>query len=107
MSLFKADRRLAGMGRRVLLRSTCDVADPQRPHEFEARQAADVLRVPLAQGRILRGLADERVLHDRITEVVHNSGDREDATEAVIQALLAHFFLPRSWSIASTNTLHR
>lgn len=38
VGLFKAERRRAGLGGLELERPTRDVADPQRPHKFEAGQ---------------------------------------------------------------------
>ena len=43
MGLFKAERRLAGLGCRELEGATRNAADPQRPHELEAGQPSEVL----------------------------------------------------------------
>ena len=41
VGLLKAERRLAGLGRRELVGPTRNVADPQRSHELEAGQPSD------------------------------------------------------------------
>jgi hypothetical protein len=35
--------------------------------------------------RVLRFLADDRVLHDRVAEVVNHASDGKGATEALVQ----------------------
>src|SRR5205814_4561907 len=79
--LLEADLRLTGPDRGVLEWSAGDVAHPQGAHEFESRQAREILRVPLAELWIPRALPDDRVLDHRIAEVFDDGGDREDATE--------------------------
>src|SRR5688572_24850653 len=88
MRLFEAQMSATRLCCRKLERSTRDLADPQGSHELEARQPAEILRVPFPQGRILRSLSDDRVLHDCIAKVVHDSGDGEDAAKPFIQTLL-------------------
>ena len=88
MRLLKAERRRAGLGGRELERSTRSVADPQRPHELEAGQPLQILRVPFPQPWVLGLLADDRVLHDGIAEVIDHRRDGEDAAEPLVQTFL-------------------
>jgi hypothetical protein len=69
-----------------LLRPAGNVADPQRAHEFEAWKSAQIVRVPFPELGVLRLLADDRVLHDRVAEVVDHCCDSERATEPLVQA---------------------
>ena len=87
---FQADGRLTWLRGRVLEGAAGDVADPEGPHELQAGQPAELLGVPFAEGRVVGALTDDRVLHDRITEVVDDRRDGEYATESVVQGLLAH-----------------
>ena len=88
MGLLKAERRLAGLGRRELVGPTRNVADPQRSHELEAGQPSQVLGVPFPQLRVLRLLADDGVLHDGVAEVIHHRCDGEDAAQPLVQTVL-------------------
>src|SRR6266568_4861000 len=63
--------------------------DPQCPQELEARQTSWVFhRVPFVQLGVC--LDHLRVLQQLVAEVIHHSGDGEDATEAFIQGRLRH-----------------
>ena len=90
MRLFEAEHRAPRHGGRVLERPARDVAYPQGSHELQAGEAAEILGVPLTKGRVLRLLADDRVLHDGVAEVVDDGGDGECATESFVEALLGH-----------------
>ena len=78
MRLLKAERRRAGLGRRELIRTARNVADPQRPHKLEAGQPSQVIGVPFPQLRVLGLLADDGVLHDGVAEVINHRRDGED-----------------------------
>src|SRR5215203_2786297 len=88
VGLLKAEGRCAGLGGCELEGSTRSVADPQRPHELEAGQPFQVLRMPFPQLRVLGLLADDRVLHDGVTEVIHHRRDGEDAAQTLVQSFL-------------------
>src|SRR5829696_1358158 len=88
VSLLQTERRRAGLGGRELERPTRSVADPQRPHELEAGQSLQVLRVPVPQRRVLGLLADDGVLHDGVAEVIHYRRDGEDTPEPLVQTVL-------------------
>src|SRR6266511_1197588 len=62
-----------------------DVADPQGAHEFQARQSAQIVRVPLPKGRVPRLLTNDRIFHERITEMVDDRSDGKCTTEPVVQ----------------------
>jgi hypothetical protein len=79
VSFFETEWRLAGPGSRELERSTRDVADPQCPHELEARQPSQVLCVPFAELRVFGLLSDNGGLHNRVAKVIHHRSDGEDA----------------------------
>ena len=81
---------LPGRVRRVLEGPSGDVADPQGPHELQAGQPGQAVRVPVAKLRVLRLLADDRVLDQRIAEVVNHSRNGKRAAEPLIEGLLAH-----------------
>ena len=95
MGLLEADGRAPRPRGGVLERSTGDVADPQGAHELQAGQPAEVVRVPLAESRVFRLLADDRVLDDRIAEMVDHRCDREDAAEPLVQTCIRHGSSPR------------
>jgi hypothetical protein len=78
-----------------VLGSTGNVADLQSAHEFEAWQPAQIVGVPLPEGRVLRSLADDRVLHDSVAEVVDHCCDGECATEPVVKTRFRQFLPPR------------
>src|SRR5207247_7947278 len=89
-------------------RAAGDVAHPEGAHELEARQSAEIVRVPIPQCRVLRLLADDRVLHDGLAEMIDNGCDRKHAAEPLVQALLRHSSLPfcsrvRSAAVARTS----
>ena len=96
MGLLEAERIVARLGPDVLEGPAGDLADPQRAHELQARQAGQLLGVPLAQLGVVRTLPGDLVPDDRVAEMVHDRGDREDAAEALVQALLAHVDRPLS-----------
>ena len=85
MSFLQAERSAPGSCGCKLEGSTRNVADPQGAHEFQARQPAQVVRVPLTEGRIRGTLTDDRILDDGIAEVVDDCRDRECATEPFVQ----------------------
>lgn len=89
VGFLKAERRRTGLGGPELKGPTGNVADPQRPHELEAGQPAEVLGVPLPQLRVLGLLADDGVLHD-VAEVIHHRRDGEDAAQPFVQTFLRH-----------------
>jgi len=70
--------------------STGDVADPQRAHELQPWQPAQLVGMPLTKLRVLRCLADDGVLDDRIAEVVDHRSNGEHATQSFVQARLCH-----------------
>src|SRR5215217_263106 len=75
---------------RVLERPARHSADPQGSHELEARQSAQVLRMPLPEGGVLRSFPYDRVLHNRVAKVLNNRRDGEDAAKSLVQTLLSH-----------------
>src|SRR5688500_7126375 len=72
VSLFKTERRRTWLGGRELEGSTGNVANPKRPHELKAGESVQVLGMPLPQPRVLGLLADDRVLHDGVADVLHH-----------------------------------
>jgi hypothetical protein len=82
--LLKAERRRPGLGGGELERPTRNVADPQRPHEFEAGQSSQVFGVPFPQLRVLGFLADDRILHDGVAEVIYHRRYGEDAAQSLV-----------------------
>ena len=74
----------------VLEGSAGDVADPQGAHELQAGQPAQVVGVPLPELRVGRLLTDDRVVHDRVAEMVDDRGDGERATESIVETCLSH-----------------
>jgi len=88
MGLLETERRLAGLGGRILEGTARNVADPQRPHELEAGQSFQALAVPLPQMGVLGLLADDGVLHDGVAEVIHHRRDGEDAAQPLVQTFL-------------------
>src|SRR5512133_733340 len=90
----QAERSAARYRGDVLLRATGNVADPQGAHEFEARKSAQIVGVPLAEVGVLRLLADDGVLHDRVAEVVNHRCDGEYATEPVVKGRFRHCLPP-------------
>ena len=81
---------LPGLRGRELERAAGDVAHPQRAHELEPRQPVEAVRVPFAQRRVLRALADDRVLDQRVAEAVDHRGDRECTPKPVIETGFRH-----------------
>src|SRR6476660_8582114 len=90
MGLFQPQGCAAWLGSSERKRSTRDVADPQGAHELQAWQPGQFVRMPLAECRVLRSLADDRVLDDRIAEMVDHGSDREHATQSIVEARLTH-----------------
>jgi plastocyanin len=60
--------------------STGDIANPQGAHELQSRQPLQLLGMPLTKLRVLRCLADDGILDDRIAEVVDHRSDGEHAS---------------------------
>jgi hypothetical protein len=73
-----------------LLGSTGNVADPQGAHEFEAWKSAQIVGVPFPEGGVLRLLADDRVTHYSVAEVVDYCCEGECATEQSVQTRFRH-----------------
>src|SRR5690349_21684248 len=90
VGFLEAERGAARPCGAELERSAGDLADPQGAHELEAGKASEAVRVPLAKGRVGRSLTDDRVLDQRIAEVVHDGGDREHATQTLVETRLCH-----------------
>src|SRR5215510_12276104 len=90
MGFLETEWRLAWLGGLEPEGAARNVADPQRPHEFEARQSSQVLGVPFPQLWVLRRLADNGVLHNGVAEVAHYRCNGEHATQPFIQTLLRH-----------------
>ena len=88
MGLFQTEDGAPGLGGHVLEWPAGHVAHPQGAHELQAGKPAQILRVPLTEGGVLRLLTDDRVLHDGVAEVVDDGGDGEDATEPFVEASL-------------------
>src|SRR5262245_42352119 len=88
VGLLKAKRSLARPGGRELVGTAGSLADPKRPHEFEARQPFQILGVPVLQLRVLGPLANDGVFHNRIAEVVDDCCDGEDAAQPLVQTFL-------------------
>ena len=66
--------------------------------------------MPLAECRVVGALARDGVLDDRIAEMVDDRGDREDATQSLVQALFGHrgtLLLVRSDGSAERSVSHR
>src|SRR5512146_430228 len=93
MGFFQAERCAAWFRGCVVLGSAGDVADPEGAHELEAWKSAQVVGVPFPEGGVLRALADDRVVHDRVAEVVDYCCDGECATEAFVETRFRHLFL--------------
>lgn len=62
-----------GFRRHRRRRSARNVAEPQRPHRLQTGQPPQL--------RVLGLLADDWVLHDGVTEVIHHRRDGEDAAQ--------------------------
>jgi hypothetical protein len=88
MGLLKAEWRLARLGRRELEGAARNVADPECSHEFEAGQPSQVLGMPFPQLRVLGLLADDRVLHHGVAEVIHHRCNGEDASQTFVKTFL-------------------
>src|SRR4029450_7255541 len=88
MRLLKAQMRFTRLGRAEFERPARDLADPQGSHELEARQPIQVLRVPFPEGCVLRSLSHDWVLHHRVTKMVNDRSDGEDAAKSFIETLL-------------------
>jgi hypothetical protein len=95
MGFLQAERSTAWFRGCILLGSTGNLADPQGAHELEAWKSAQIIGVPFPEGGVLRCLADDRVLHDRLTEVINHRCDGECATEPFVQTRFRHFLPPR------------
>src|SRR5438477_9871185 len=93
MRFLKAEWRLAGFGGGELVRSTGNITDPQRPHELEARQPAEIFGVPFPQLWILGFLTYDGIPHDGVAEVIHHCRDGEDAAQPLIETLLGRWLL--------------
>ena len=93
MRFLQTERSTAWLRCRIVLGSTSNVADPQAAHELEAWKSAKIVGVPFPQGGVLRCLADDRVLHDRVAEVVNHCCDGECATEPLVQTRFSHCYL--------------
>src|SRR5947209_15785658 len=65
-----------------------NVADPECPHELQAGEPFEILSVPFPQLGILGALADDRILHDGVAEVIHHRGDSEDASQPFVETFL-------------------
>src|SRR5437870_3350494 len=85
--LFESVSRLPPVNGRVFERPSRDVADPERSHELETGESREAPGVPFAQLWVLRCLADDRVLNDRIAEVIDDRRYRKDAAEAFVKGL--------------------
>jgi hypothetical protein len=85
MGFFQAERGAAWLCRRILLRAAGNFTDPQSAHELEAWKSGEVAGVPLPERRILGLLADNRILHHSVAEMVNHRRDGESATKPVIQ----------------------
>src|SRR5690348_8130986 len=57
---------------------------------FKPGEPCQLLGVPLAEGRVVGSPTGDLVLDDLVAEMVDHRRDREDATEALVQALLGH-----------------
>src|SRR5439155_12204517 len=73
------------------LGSTGNVANPQSAHEFEAGKPPQIVGVPFPELGVFRVLADDRVLHDRVAELVNHCCDGECAAEPFVQTRFSHF----------------
>ena len=62
------------------------LADPERPHEFQAWQLARL--VPFLQGRVH---IEFRILDDFVAEAVNDHGDGVDAPDPFVKTLLCHW----------------
>src|SRR4029434_247357 len=76
MRLLKAQMSFARLCRREFERPSRDLAYPQGSHELEPRQPLQVLRVPVPEGWVLRTLSHDRVLHQRVAQMITERGDR-------------------------------
>src|SRR6185436_9050591 len=88
--LLEAQRRGARTRAGVLERATRDGTHPERALELQAGEPRQVVRVPLTQLRVLRLLADDRVVDQRITELIDDRRDGEGTTQPVVQGRLGH-----------------
>jgi hypothetical protein len=85
MCFFQAKRSTARFRGCILLGPAGNLADPEGPHELEARKSAQIVRVPFPEAGVLRCLANDRVAHYRFAEVVNYCCDGECATEPLVQ----------------------
>ena len=87
MGLLEPERRRAGLRGRELkgppeTLQTHRVRMNLRPGSLSASSCA------IRAARVLRPLADDRVLHDGVAEVIDHRRDGEDAAEPLVQALV-------------------
>src|SRR4029453_14070249 len=90
MGLFQPEGGTSRLRGREREGSAGDVADPQGAHELQPRQSVQLVGMPLTKLRVLRCLADDGVLDDRVAEKVDHRSDGEHATQSVVQARLSH-----------------
>jgi len=76
--------RTAGFCGGVFEGAACDIADPQSAHEFQARKPGQIVGVPLPKCRIPRFLAYDRILHERIAEMIDHRCDGKYTSEAFV-----------------------
>src|SRR5262245_5765092 len=100
MGLLQAERSSAWFSGGVFLRAARDVADPQRPHEFQAGKPFRIVRAPFPKLGVLRLPAGYLVAHDGVAEVLDHGGNGECTAEAFIQTRFCHAYLGSVDSIA-------
>src|SRR5215467_187652 len=69
----------------VLKRSTCRLAEPECPHEFQVWQLAQL--VPFLQGWVH---IEFRILDDFVTEAVNDDADGVDTPDPFVKTFLCH-----------------
>jgi hypothetical protein len=90
----KADGCAAGFCCAIFKRAAGNIADPECPHELEAREPVEAVRVPFSQGRIFRVLTHNWVENELIAEMVNHRCNGERSAESVVEAWFGHGFAP-------------
>src|SRR4030095_252355 len=90
MGLFQPEGGTSRLRGRKREGSTGDVADPERAHELQPWEPVQLVGMPLTKLGVLRCLADDGVLDDRVAEMVDHRSDGEHATQSFVQARLSH-----------------
>src|SRR5687768_14959583 len=88
MRVLKAQWRTPWFCCREFERPARDLTNPKGPLELEARQPAQVVPVPVPEGRVLGILSHDPVLHYSIAKVINYRRDGKYPAKAFVQTLL-------------------